>query len=110
MGEMAGKVTQEYNVSMDSHGPSAHPMGEMAGKVTREYNVSMDIHGLSAHPMREDGWKITLYPWIHGLSTHLMGLIPCIARSWKNSNSYELAPFLGLAGSKVGAMALWNSN
>ena len=69
MGEIAGKVTQEYNVSMDSHGPSAHPMGEMAGKVTREYNVSMDP------------WTVHAPPWIHGLSTHLMGLIPCIARS-----------------------------
>ena len=42
MGEMAGKVTLEYNVSMDIHGLSMHPMGEMAGIVTREYNVSMD--------------------------------------------------------------------
>ena len=33
------------------------PWGEMAGKVTREYNVSMDMHGLSAHPMGGDGWK-----------------------------------------------------
>ena len=57
MGEIAGKVTREYNVSMDIHGLSAHPMGEMAEKVTREYNVSMDIHGLSADPMGGDGWK-----------------------------------------------------
>ena len=99
MGEMAGKVTREYNVPMDIHGLSAHPMGEMAGKVTQEYNVSMDIHGLSAHPMGEMAYSgiqcIHGYAWtvraphgemagkvtreynvsmdIHGLSAHPMG-------------------------------------
>ena len=57
-GEMAGKVTREYNVSMDTcMDCPCTPWGEMAGKVTREYNVSMDMHGLSVHPMGGDGWK-----------------------------------------------------
>ena len=65
MGEIAGKVTREYNVSMDIHGLSAHPMGEMAEKVTREYNVSMDMYGLSVHPMGGDGLLgNTMYLWI----------------------------------------------
>ena len=79
---MAGKVTREYNVSIDIHGLSAHPMGEMAGKVTREYNVSMYIHGLSVHPMGEMAGKVT---WDYNVSISM----DCPCTPWGTRDGWK---------------------
>ena len=103
MGEMAGKVTREYNVSMDIHGLSAHPMGEMAGKVTREYNVSMDIHGYPWIVRAPHGgrWLLgnTLYLWIH----HSMD---CPRTPWGNY-SFHGYQYCQISGAKIRIAMNW---